>query len=297
MRRWVRRLLGPSGPPIVPATGWSAPLTALAALAMAFLAVLALAAGLAAGRLAAEWERDLAGAATVRVPGLSDDEAALAARIEAILRETPGIAEARALTDDEQRALLVPWFGADPPLADLPVPRLIDVRVTGRGPDVAALQRRLDSEAPGAIYDDHDGWRRPLAEAASGLRRIAYGAMAAVVLAACAMVALAARATLAGNVEVIRTVRLVGGEDRFIAGAFIRRIAVRAFLGAAAGALLGLLMIGGLPDLAGSGVLGVPLLPGRFATAAMGLAVALGAAGVALVTAQVSIRLALRRIL
>lgn len=295
--RLFRRMIGPPGPPIVPNTGWSAPLTALSAMAMAFLAILALSAGLAAGRLAAEWQSDLAGAATVRIPGVAEDQAAMSGRVVAILGETPGIVSATPLTDEEQRALLEPWFGSELPLGDLPVPRLVDVRVSGAGPDVLALQRRFDIEVPGTVYDDHDRWRRPLAEAAAGLRRVAYGAVIAVVLAACAMVALAARATLAGNLEVIRTVRLVGGEDRFIAGAFIRRIAARAFLGGVAGAFLGILMLGGLPDLTEQGLLGVPLLPGRYATALMGLGVALGATAVALVTAQVSIRIALRRIL
>lgn len=297
MSRLLRLIGGPPGPPIVPHTGWSAPLTALSAMAMAFLAVLALAAGLAADRLAAEWQDDLAGAATVRIPGLAADEAAETAEVEEILRTTPGIAAARALSDAEQRALLAPWFGPDLPLGDLPVPRLVEVEITGRGPDAAALQRRLDIEVPGAVYDDHGRWREPLAEAAAGLRRLAIGAMIAVVLAACAMVALAARATLAGNVEVIRTVRLVGGEDRFIAGAFIRRIAARAFLGAAAGALIALLLVGALPDLAGTALLDVPLLPGRYGTATLAAGVTLGATAVALLTAFVSIRVALRRIL
>ncbi len=297
MRRILRLIFGVTGPPIVPTTGWSAPLTLLSALCMSFLAVLTIVAGLAATRLAAEWRADLTGVATVRIAGIEASDPATVEKVQEILRTTPGIAAVRPLTDEEQHALLEPWFGTEAPLADLPVPRLVDVRLDGAGPDAAALQRRLDLEVPGTVYDDHGAWRGPLADAAAGLRRLALGAMLAVLLAAAAMVALAARATLAGNLEVIRTVRLVGGEDRFIAGAFIRRITSRAFAGGAIGAALGLLMIGGLPDLAATGILDVPLLPGRFGTAIMGGLVALGATVVALLTAQVSIRLALRTIL
>ena len=44
-----------------------------------------------------------------------------------LLATTPGIASARALTDEEQRALLEPWFGPDLPIDALPIPRLIEV--------------------------------------------------------------------------------------------------------------------------------------------------------------------------
>lgn len=295
--RLLRVILGPKGPPIVPQIGWSAWLTTLASLAMAFLAVLAVAAALAADRLGSTWEADLAGAATVRVPGLGEGaDRALEAVLD-VLRTTPRVVSAAPLSDAEQRALLEPWFGAEVPMADLPVPQLVAVTVERPGPDPAGLQNRLNEVVPGAIYDDHSGWRDPLTETATGLRRLAMVATLAIVAAAGAMIALAARATLAGNADVVRTVRLVGGEDSFIAGAFIRRITSRAFFGAAAGAGLGLLLLSQLPDLVADGILGTPLLPGGLGPLWIGGAVAFGAALIAFGTARIAIGLALRQIL
>ncbi len=44
-----------------------------------------------------------------------------------ILATTPGVKEARPLGEEEQRALLEPWFGPDLPLDRLPIPRLVEV--------------------------------------------------------------------------------------------------------------------------------------------------------------------------
>jgi cell division transport system permease protein len=54
-----------------------------------------------------------------------------------------------------------------------------------------------------------------------------------------AMITLAAQASLAANVQVIRVLRLVGARDSYIARAFVRRFTVRAGLGAVIGVVLG----------------------------------------------------------
>ena len=55
----------------------------------------------------------------------------------------PGIATARALTPEEGRKLLEPWFGPDLPLDELPLPQLIEVTETGAGYDAEGLRQRL----------------------------------------------------------------------------------------------------------------------------------------------------------
>jgi cell division transport system permease protein len=260
---WRRLLPGRGGEPaIVPGSGWAAALTALASLAMSFLAVLALAAGLAADRLAGSWRTDLGGVATVRVVAPRAEMEARITDALVVLSSAPGVAGARLMTDAEHRALIEPWLGAGDWLEDLPVPRLIDLRLAGPGPDPAVLQARLDESAPGAVYDGHAAWRGALTGAATALKRLAWAATGLIVLAAAAMVALAARATLAGNAEVVRVVRLIGGEDRFIEGAFVRRVTARAALGGAAGALLAGAALALMPELAPGTALAVDPGPG-----------------------------------
>jgi cell division transport system permease protein len=232
---------------VVPPTGFTARLTVLAAAAMAFLAVFALALALSSGRLAGRWSEALAGTATVRI---SAPQGQIAAQTEAVLRvleTTPGIASARAMTDAEERALLEPWLGPALPVDSLPLPRLVEVRETGNGFDAEALRLRLAGEAPGAVLDDHGRWRRPLAGAARRLRLLGWLSVGLIGTTMAAMIALAADAAMAANRRVISVLRLVGARDAFIARAFVRRFTLRALAGAAFGTAAGMVTVALLP--------------------------------------------------
>ena len=238
---------------VVPRSGQAAKLTLAVSGAMAFLAVFALALSLASGRLADRWSQALAQTSTIR---LSAPEAEIEAQTWAVLtvlEQTPGVDSARALSDDEQRALLEPWFGPDLPIADLPVPRLIEVIETPEGYDATGLRQRLAAEAPGAVLDDHTRWRRPLVAAADRLRLLGWVSLGLILASTAAMITLAAQAALASNQQVIRVLRLVGARDTYIARAFVRRFTRRALTGAAVGAILGTIAIALLPRAAEEG--------------------------------------------
>lgn len=238
---------------VVPPTGFTARLTLFASGAMAFLTVFALALSLASGRLAHRWGEELARSATIRISAPADQMAAQTEAALTVLRQTPGIASARALTDEEQSALLAPWFGADLPLDTLPMPRLIEV-VEGDPPfDAQGLRLRLAAEVPGATLDDHTRWRKPLVDAAQSLRRLGWISILLIGGAMAAMITLAAQAALAANHQVIEVLRLVGARDGYIALAFVRRFTIRAFIGAAVGAALGLLSVVLLPSASDEG--------------------------------------------
>ncbi|MEM8700014.1 MAG: cell division protein FtsX, partial [Pseudomonadota bacterium] len=235
----MRDLLRRERSPIVPNRGWAAFLTGITAAAMGFLAVLSLAAGIAAGQLAQVWQAELAEVATVSITAERDTLDPAIDRAVEVLRTTPGIALVKVLSAEEHAALLEPWLGEAADIDDLPAPWLIEVELDGEGPDIPALQARLDASAPGARYDNHQAWRGPLADAADALETLAIAATGLVVLAAAGMIGLAAQATLAGNADVVRVVRLIGAEERFIMRAFITRIALRGLVGGALGALAG----------------------------------------------------------
>lgn len=254
----MQRLLGILGGDqtadrVVPPSGATAWLTIFTAGAMALLAVFALALSLAAGRLADRWSDALARTATVRI---SAPEAQLDAQTEAvlaILSTTPGIATARALDDAELRLLLAPWFGPDLPLDVLSLPRLIEVTETADGFDADGLRLRLAAEAPGAVLDDHNRWRRPMVEAASRLRLLGLLSIGLIGAAMAAMITLAAGSALSANQQVIRVLRLVGAQDSYIARAFVRRFTLRALIGALVGTLVGMVGVALLPGMDAAG--------------------------------------------
>ncbi len=233
---------------VVPPSGPTAWLTLFTAGAMTFLAVFALALSLASGRLAERWSGALERTATVRLSAPEDQIELQVKAVLDLLATTPGIASARALTEDEQRALLEPWFGPDLPVDALPLPRLIEVVEDGAGYDGVGLRQRLAAEAPGAVLDDHTRWRAPMAVAAARLRLLGLLSIGLIGATMAAMITLAANASLAANAQVIRVLRLVGARDAYIARAFVRRFTLRAAGGAALGALAGLIGILLLPS-------------------------------------------------
>ncbi|MES2145595.1 MAG: cell division protein FtsX [Pseudomonadota bacterium] len=254
MRRVFDRLTGDkTADRVVPPSGATAWLTSFTAGAMAFLAVFAMALSLAAGRLADRWSDALARTATVRISAPEGQMDAQTKAVLAVLKTTPGIVDARALTDDEQRRLLAPWFGPDLPLDVLSLPRLIDVTETDTGFDAEGLRQRLAAEAPGAVLDDHSRWRRPMVEAASRMRLLGLLSIGLIGATMAAMITLAAGSALSANQQVIKVLRLVGAQDTYIARAFVRRFTFRAGVGALAGTLIGMIGVAFLPRMDAAG--------------------------------------------
>jgi cell division transport system permease protein len=233
---------------VVPPSGAAAWLTLLTAAAMAFLAVFALALTIATGRLADRWSDALANGATVRISAPADQMAAQTRLVLDILSATPGVDSARALDPAETRALLAPWFGPDLPVESLPIPQLVELRETGQGLDAEGLRLRLSAEVPGAVLDDHQRWRKPLVAAAGRIRAFGLFSIGLIGVATAAMVTLAAMAALSANHQVIRTLRLIGARDRYIARAFVRRFTLRTLAGAATGTITAMAAIALMPE-------------------------------------------------
>nr|WP_249218935.1 FtsX-like permease family protein [Loktanella sp. SALINAS62] len=232
----------------VPPTGFTARLTVFTAGAMAFLAVFALALSVATGRLADRWAAELAQTSTLRISApVGEVDAQVTAALR-VLETTPGVGSARSLTEEEERALLEPWFGPDLPVDSLRLPQLIEIVETGDGYDASGLRARLQAEVPGAVLDDHTRWRAPLIDAATRLRTLGWIALLLIGGAVAAMITLAAQSALSANAQVIRVMRLVGARDAYIARAFVRRFTLRAGAGALIGTALGLLAVALMPD-------------------------------------------------
>lgn len=247
-------LLGdPQADRVVPPSGYTAQLTLFVSAAMGFLAVFALALSLASGRLADRWSEELARSATIRISAPADQLSRQTQAVLEVLAQTPGVADARAFSAQEQAALLAPWFGSDLPMDELPVPQLVEVIADAEGYDTEGLRLRLSAEAPGAVLDDHTRWRQPLVEAANSLRRLGLISILLIGGAMAAMITLAAYAALAANAQVIEVLRLVGARDRFIAQAFVRRFTLRALSGGAVGVAAGTIGIALLPDASDNG--------------------------------------------
>ena len=286
---------------ILPREKGAAPLDVVIAV-MAFLAALALGASLIAERTAVGWRAGLSDRLTVQIvppaqsAGLDrETEAALV-----VLRATPGIAHAAALSQDQTLALVQPWIGSDALVAELPLPRLIDATITpGAQIDLAALTHELKKAAPDSLLDDHARWISRLKGLAEAITWSAYGILLLIAIATASAVAFATRAGLEAHHEMVELLHQMGAQSYFIARAFERHY-FAATLGASfAGAALAALVFLGAGGLEFAGIEAVPFLPPlglKLAEIPWLLAVPAVSGIIALATARLSVMAALRQI-
>ncbi len=210
--------------PIVPkATVAGRALVAVVAI-MTFLASLTIGATLAVRATAGQWRADVTREVTIQIR--AGEKAATDAEVEAaasIARSTPGIAEVHVLSGDETSRLLEPWLGSGLDLGDLPVPRVVVVRLDGSDTaDLAKLKRTLTDRIPTATLDDHRAFSRRLTGMAEGVMATGLGLLVLVGLATILSVVFATRAAVATNRAVVEVLHFVGARDSFIAAQFQR---------------------------------------------------------------------------
>lgn len=222
--------------------------------AMAFLAALALAGAVAASALARHWQDGAGSVLTVQVPQANapaaDGTGTRADRVLSVLRGTPGVGRARALGEEELAALLRPWLGSGAGRIALPLPAVIEVRLSDAALDTGPLAKRVEAAAPGTLLESHDLWIRRLSILARSLQACAGLALAVVAFVAAAVIAVATRAGLSARRDAIEIVHGLGATDAYIAGRFARRATVLATVGAAIGAVAAGPVLLGLAGLA-----------------------------------------------
>lgn len=235
---WTPRLLPPDGGRVMAFLPWVLALMVyVAALSGAGLIVLY-------GTLRAA-ERSLGTALTLQLP--ADASSSELSTIMALLGRTKGIRSAHLFEAAETRRLLEPWLGPAVPLDELPVPRLIDVRIDPAAPpDLANLRHELDAALPQARLDDHRG---DLASTLAAGHRVEI-VLAAVIAAALLLIALSAVFAVRNALSIRRTdievLHLLGASDAAIAGRFAARYLGLGLLGGAVGALAAIVTIAAL---------------------------------------------------
>lgn len=190
------------------------------------------------------WRTDIAREVTIQIrPVAGRDLAAEIGKAIEIARKTPGVVDARSLTREETGRLLEPWIGSGVDLGNLPLPRLVIVRLDGKTePDLAALRRTLAAQVAGATLDDHRTWSARLASISNSIVVAGTAVLVLVLLATTLSVSFATRGAVATNRAVVEVLHFIGARDSFIAGTFQRHFLTiglkGGLIGGAAAALL-----------------------------------------------------------
>lgn len=210
--------------PIVPKDSISGRALVAVVAIMTFLASLTTGAVMLVRATASDWQSDVAREITVQIrPAAGRDAEADVRRAADLVGAFPGISGARVYTREESAKLLEPWLGSGLAVNELPVPRLIVVKLDPDArADLAALRRRLAETVPGTTLDDHRSWvdrMRAMADSA-----VVAGIVILVLMFAATVlsVTFATRGAMAANRAIVEVLHLIGARDSFIVGQFQR---------------------------------------------------------------------------
>jgi cell division transport system permease protein len=273
--------------PLVPRNSISGRALVAVVAIMTFLASLTTGAAVLVSKTAGEWQSDISREVTIQVvPAPGRDLDAAAEKAASVARASPGIAEVQPYSKEESTKLLEPWLGSGLSLDELPVPRLIVVKLASDAtPDLAQLRRVLAEQVPGAVLDDHRGWigrMRAMAGTA-----VAFGICILVLMFAATIlsVTFATRGAMATNKAVIEVLHFVGAKNGFIARHFQHHFLILGLQGGAIGGGAAILLFA-LASALSRWFAGTP---GGDQTAALFGSFSIGFVGYAAVLAQVAL--------
>jgi len=271
---------------------------------MSFLACLTLGSVTLVRDASRDWQVDILREITIQVRPIEGvDTSTEAARAASIARNVRGVASVTVLNDDENARLLEPWLGSGLNLNELPIPRLIIIRLADPAAvNLTELSNQLKAQVRGASLDDHRKWTERLRTMANVTVIIGASILSLVFIATILSVVFATRGAMASNRDVVSVLHFVGAEDGFIAREFQRHSLLLGLKGGLAGALAAMLLFAILsfivaPSIATPETNQVSALFGRFAVGPIGYFGALGIAFLIAVMTAVTSRLTVYRYL
>ena len=204
---------------------------------MSFLSCLSVAGVSIVADRAEGWQRQIADEVAIQIKPSDSDDAdmeAIVARAVDLAMQVPGVTAATAIAEAESAALLEPWLGSDFDVEELPIPRLVAVRVS-EDADLSALARQLRAEIPTASLDDHGQWLQRLSAMAQIMTLLGLFVLGLVFAATALCVVFATRGAMASNRIVIEVLHFVGAEDSYVAREFQRHFLLLGLRGAGIG--------------------------------------------------------------
>ena len=230
--------------PIVPKNSIAGRALVAVVAIMTFLAAMTAGAVTLVRAAANEWQSDVAREITIQVRPVSgrDLETEVARAIE-IARSFAGVGEVRPYSKEDSARLLEPWLGLGLVLDELPVPRLIVVRLApGARADLTQLGRVLAERVAGASLDDHRAWMDRMRAVGRTTVFAGIGVLLLMLAATILSVVFATRGAMATNRPIVEVLHFVGATDRFIAAQFQRHFLMLGLEGGVIGGAAAILL-------------------------------------------------------
>ena len=231
---------------IVPSSSIAGRSLAAVVAIMTFLAALTTGAAMLVVSTANDWQADVGREVTVQVrPAAGRDIEADVSKAVAAARAAPGIADVRAYSKEESEKLVEPWLGAGLHLDDLPIPRLIVIKLApGVTPNFAALRQALANQVPTASLDDHRGWMERMRTMAGTAVVCGLAVLGLVIAVTMLSVTFATRGAMATNRPIVEVLHYVGATDSFVASQFQHHFLLLGLKGGAIGGGAAIVLFG-----------------------------------------------------
>ena len=219
---------------------------------IAVVAIMTFLAGLTCGAVtmivgaASDWRSDVGREVTIQVrPASGRDMEADVRKAAELARAAAGIADVRVFTKDESARLVEPWLGNGLALDELPIPRMIVVRLrSGAAPNFTALRQALTTQVPSATLDDHRRWIDRMRAMAGTAAAAGFAILLLVLVVTVLSVTFATRGAMAANRPIIEVLHYVGATDSFVSRQFQRHFLILGFKGGAIGGGAAILLFG-----------------------------------------------------
>ena len=216
-----------------------------------------------------------------------------------ILRNMESIEKAEPLTDKQLEKLIQPWLGDGIDIKDLPVPRIIDVKIKkGADIDFMDLAYKLAQATPMASVDNHKLWLNKLIQFADGIKILALSILALVIMITSGAIFYTTQTSLGLHKYTIEILHLMGAKDTYVAQQYAKRSAILAFQGGLVGLFIAIPTIFGIASLAHQiegGIIGEAKLSALDWTAIIGLPCF--ASIIAMLTAYYTVKQTLQRLM
>lgn len=168
-----------------------------------------------------------------------------------VLRNMDSIEKAEPLSDKQLEKLIQPWLGDGIDIKDLPIPRIIDVKIK-RGADIdfMDLAYKLAQATPMASVDNHKLWLNKLIQFADGIKILALSILALVIMITSGAIFYTTQTSLGLHKYTIEILHLMGAKDTYVAQQYAKRSAILALQGGIIGLMIAIPTIFGIASLA-----------------------------------------------
>lgn len=224
-----------------------------------FLFAVTLSGVLSINTMLQNWNESILGSLTVQIMPVNHvnrDKAlaeTLAHQEKAVefLGGLPEIEKVTPLNDGQLEKLIQPWLGDGINIADLPMPRIIDVKIKrGAEVDFVKLAAQLAQATPMASIDNHKLWLNKLIKFADGLKMLAMCILALVIMITSGAIFYTTQTSLGLHSYTIGILHLMGAKDTYVAQQYAKRTAILALEGGLIGLAIAIPTIFGIASLA-----------------------------------------------